>query len=68
MRTIIGVKFIEYLKSLQLLPQPNIFLIALIFIQFPPYIAKIGLLGKTEDKNLYVQRCFHLIHVIYRIL
>ena len=43
----------ENIKYLQTLSQTFLFLIALIFINFPPYSDKISLSGETEDKLLY---------------
>ena len=64
----VNISFINMSKSLKSVPHHDIFLIELIIVHFPPYIAKVGLLGKTEDKSLYGQIFFDLIHVIYRIL
>ena len=58
----------EHIQSLQTLPQPFLFLIALIFINFPPYSDKISLSGETQDIILYGQRCFDLINVNYIVL
>ena len=51
----------EHIKYLHTVPQPCIFLIALRFINFPPYIDKISFFEETEDRILYGQICFEMI-------
>ena len=58
----------EHIKYLHTVPQCCIFLIALRFINFPPYIDKISFFEETEDRILHGQICFDLIYINYRVI